>query len=65
MNRAKNQFSAMDRTELLRDLKKVDKQITEIMLQAEKHVGKDPLFQSFWSTQISQLQIMPYTGRLR
>ena len=52
----KTYFSVVEREEFVRDLNKIDASITEIMLQAEKKVGKDPLYQSIRSQQIRDLQ---------
>ena len=55
-DRSKEKFTPHERKEFVAELNKIDKSITEIMLQAEQNVGKDPLYQSIRSKQISELQ---------
>ena len=57
-NRASEQFSVEEREAFVKELNRIDTSITEIMLQAEKKVGKDPLYQSIRSQQIRDLQIL-------
>ena len=54
-NRARDKFSVVEREAFVKDLNKIDTSITEIMFQAEKKVGKDPLYQSIRSQQIRDL----------
>ena len=55
-DRSQEKFTPNERKVFIAELNTIDKSITEIMLQADKKVGKDPLHQSVRSQQISELQ---------
>ena len=51
--RAHIPFFESEKQTFLKDLNKLDPQVTEIMLRAEKINGTDPSYQSAWSEQIT------------